>query len=51
MRVLIVFFRLHNKRLQDQGQWAHHHSEDQRGEIKHEDMLEDQQGGDVGPQF
>ena len=51
MRVLILFFRMHNKKLQDQGQWAHQHSKYQKGESKHKDMLEDQQGGDVGPQF
>ena len=51
MRGLIVLFRLLSRKIQDQVQWAHQNSEGQRGEIKHEVMLEDQQGGDVGPQF
>lgn len=51
MRVLIFSFELHRKKLHVQEQQGHHHSGDPKGESKHEDMLEHQQGGDVGPQF
>ena len=47
----ILFYMHHNKKFLDQ-EWDQHQSlGGPKGKSKHEDMLEHQLGGDVGPGF